>query len=107
MTAVMAYIPFLYPIHGAHHWWYLLMVPLAFGISMIYKAIRMRSLEPYWRHVVVMTLQIIIALIGMALGLAVLVLITIPTTCRANTPPPRWTPGLCDRERRSRTGPSG
>jgi hypothetical protein len=72
------WIPFLEPMHSAHHWWYLLMVPLAFGVSMIYKAVRMQHLDRYWRHVVIMTVQIIAGLIGLALALGVLVEWLIP-----------------------------
>lgn len=78
MIALLAYVPFLDPLHSAHHWWYLLMVPLAFGVSMIYKAVRMQSLGPYWRHVTIMTIQIVVALIGLAIALAILVQIVIP-----------------------------
>ena len=79
MTALLAtYIPFLYPMHSVHHWWYLLMVPLAFGVSMIYKAIRLHSLDRYWRQVVIMTVQVIAGLIGLAIALGILVQFIIP-----------------------------
>lgn len=72
------WIPFLYPMHSVHHWWYVLMVPLAFGVSMIYKAVRMRNLDRYWGHVVIMTVQIIAGLVGLALALGILVEWLIP-----------------------------
>ena len=49
MLPTLAYIPFLMPINALQEWWYLLLLPLAFGISMIYKALRMPTLERYWR----------------------------------------------------------
>jgi cell division protein FtsW (lipid II flippase) len=73
-----AYVPFVHPISAVHDWWYLLLVPLALGLSMIYKAMRMRNLRHYPRHVLVMTTQIIIAMIGLALVLTILVQWIIP-----------------------------
>jgi hypothetical protein len=73
-----SYIPFLHPLNIFHEWWYLLLVPLAFGISVIYKAIRLHSLEHYWRQVTIMTLQIVFAMIGLAICLVILVQVVIP-----------------------------
>ena len=73
MTGVIAYTPFLDPIHALHQGWYLLLVPLAFGISMIYRALRMERLERYWRAVIIMTVQVVAAMIGLALLLVILV----------------------------------
>ncbi len=67
-----AYIPFVDPI-DAHRWWFLLLLPMAFGVSMVYKAVRMRSLERYWRHVFTMSASIIIGIV--ALGAMTYVLI--------------------------------
>lgn len=77
MLATFAYIPFVNPINLFHEWWYLLLVPLAFGISVIYKAVRLPALEQYWRQVLVMTLQIVLGMIGLAIVVVVIVL-TIP-----------------------------
>ncbi len=78
MTTLVAYIPFLYPLNVFHELWYLLLLPLAFGISVIYKAVRMHTLERFWREVVVMTLQIVLAMIILALALVVLVVRVVP-----------------------------
>jgi hypothetical protein len=78
MSDVLAYIPFVHPINFFHEWWYLLLAPLAFGISVIYKAVRLPSLEFFWRSVVVMTLQIVLAMIGLAIALAMLVQFVVP-----------------------------
>jgi chorismate mutase len=77
MTA-LAYIPFVQPLNALQDWWYLLLVPLAFGIAVIYKALRLRHLEHFWRHVAVMTAQIVLAMIGLAICLAVLVQVLRP-----------------------------
>jgi hypothetical protein len=69
---MLAYTPFLDPI-DAHRWWFLLLIPMAIGLSVVYKAVRMASLERYWRHVASMTMGIIAGII--LLGAAMYVLI--------------------------------
>lgn len=54
--------PFLDPL-DLHAWWWAFLPPLALGISVAYKAVRMPTLEGYRRAVLVMTLQIIAAMI--------------------------------------------
>lgn len=78
MTTLVAYIPFLYPLNVFHELWYLLLLPLAFGISVIYKAVRLHTLERFWREVAVMTLQIVLAMIILAVALVVLVVWVVP-----------------------------
>jgi hypothetical protein len=74
----IAYIPFLYPIGALHEWWYFLLIPLAFGVSVIYKAMRLPRLDEYWRRVAVMTIQIVLVMVALAVGLAVLIQVVIP-----------------------------
>ena len=64
---LLAWRPFLDPI-DAHGWWYLLLVPLALGISVVYKAVRVSTLDGYWKQVIVLTAQIVIGIV--ALGAA-------------------------------------
>jgi hypothetical protein len=78
MMELLAYIPFLHPIPAFHTWWYLLIVPLSFGIAVIYKAMRVGDLRDYWRQVAVMTSQIILAMIALAVLLVVLVQVIVP-----------------------------
>jgi hypothetical protein len=59
--------PFLDPLN-LHAYWWAFLVPLSFGISVTYRAVRMRDLKGYTRAVIVMTIQIILAMI--ALGAA-------------------------------------
>lgn len=75
---LFSYVPFIEPLHVVNQWWYVMLIPLAFGIAMIYKAMRMPSLRDFWRQVVIMTTQIILAMIGLALALTILVQIVIP-----------------------------
>lgn len=74
----LGYVPFLEPIAAVHDWWYLLVLPLSFGISVIYKAMRLPSLDGFWRQVAVMTTQIVAAMIALALALAILIEVVVP-----------------------------
>ena len=78
MIEAQSYIPFLHPINALHDWPYLLLIPLAFGISVVYKALRMRRLDGFWRHVFAMTTQIVLAMIALAVGLAIVVQFIVP-----------------------------
>jgi hypothetical protein len=75
---LLAYIPFLDPLDVFHDWWFLLVIPLSLGISIIYKAMRMASLDGYWRQVAVMTTQIVLAMIAGAILLMLFVELVIP-----------------------------
>lgn len=76
--SLLAYTPFVDPMPAAYNLWWLSAIPLLFGISMVYKAYRMAGLAGYWREVVVMTAQILIAMILFAVSLSVLVLWIVP-----------------------------
>ena len=78
MNIYLSYIPFLYPISLFHDWWYLLILPLSIGISIIYKALRLGSLDHFWHNVVIMSIQIIMSMIGLAIALLILVQWIIP-----------------------------
>lgn len=78
MTTLLAWIPFIHPMNALQDWWYLLVIPLALGISVIYKAMRMPRLDEFWRQTTVMTLQIIIAMIALAVCLTLLVQVILP-----------------------------
>ena len=78
MTDLVGYIPFLHPINPLQGFWYLLVLPLSFGISVIYKAMRMPSLEGFWRQVTIMTSQIILYMIALAIALVILLQVIIP-----------------------------
>ena len=78
MIPSLAYTPFIDPVNIFHEWWYLLIIPLAFGISVIYRALKMPSLDRYWKAVMTLTMQIVVAMVAMAIGLVVLVQVVIP-----------------------------
>ena len=45
---------------------------------MIYKALRLNRLDRYWRHVGMMTTQVVLAMVALAIGLAVIIELLIP-----------------------------
>ena len=78
MQVLAGYIPFVDPINTFHDWWYFLLIPLAFGISVIYRALRLRDLSRFRRAVTTMTVQIVLAMVALAIALVVLVQLVIP-----------------------------
>ncbi|MHC4141531.1 MAG: hypothetical protein ACYSUF_06490 [Planctomycetota bacterium] len=79
MTPLLAgYVPFVDPINVFHDWWYLLLIPLSFGISVIYRALKLRDLDRFWRAVAMMTVQIVLVMAALAVALVVLVELAIP-----------------------------
>ncbi len=78
MIGALAYVPFLEPIRSLQETWYLLLVPLAFGIAVIYRALKLPTLDRYWRAVGTMTLQILLWMAALAVGLVVVVQVFLP-----------------------------
>lgn len=72
MTLILAWRPFLDPLN-VHEYWWAFLVPLALGISIAYKAVRLHDLGNYWRQVAVMTAQIILAMV--LLGIAMFIFV--------------------------------
>lgn len=70
--ALLAWRPFIDPIN-VHETWFLLLVPLALGISVVYKAIRVKTMDRYWFNVLLMTSQVVVGMIGLAIAFYVLV----------------------------------
>jgi len=77
MSLVLAYTPFLDPMN-LHNAWWLTLVPLALGISVVYKAVRVKDFRGYWGQVVMMTVQIILGIIAISVGLFLLTEVFIP-----------------------------
>jgi len=75
MTAasIVAWIPFVSPLPQPGDLWWLLAVPLVVGISMIWKAVRLPSLERYWATVAIMSVQVLAGMAALALALLLLV----------------------------------
>lgn len=77
-TLLLAWRPFLDPL-DLHEYWWAFLVPLALGISVAYKAVRLRDLgAPYWRAVAVMTAQIVLAMVMLGIATFLLLEYAIP-----------------------------
>jgi hypothetical protein len=74
----LGWIPFLEPMNAVQAVWYLLLIPMAFGISIVYRAMREETYLTYWRSVVVMSGQIILGIVAIAIFLGLFVQLIIP-----------------------------
>jgi len=77
-TSLLAWTPFLQPAPGVERWWWLLIIPLALGMSIAYKAIRVNDLRELPRASIVMTAQIVGGLTALAIFLFILVVLVLP-----------------------------
>ena len=73
MMQMLAWTPFIEPVPNIGSWWPLLLLPLSIGLSLVFRAIRTKDLANYPRDVMVMTLQIIFAMIGLGIVFAIVV----------------------------------
>ena len=73
----LAWRPFLDPI-DAHGWWFLLVVPMSFGIAVVYRAVRVHTLQGYWRRVLTLTAQIVISMILLGIASYLFVQVVVP-----------------------------
>ena len=78
VTALIAWVPFVEPMRGMQPFWFLLLIPLAFGIAVIYKALRMDDLHRFWRQALITTVAIVGGVVGLGLLFAMLVQWIIP-----------------------------
>jgi hypothetical protein len=74
----LAWTPFLEPMNALQPVWYLLLLPLVFGIAVIYRAIREENYSVYWRSVAIMTGQVVFGIVAIALALGLFVQFVIP-----------------------------
>lgn len=65
--ATLAYRPFIDPI-DIQRIWYFLLIPLALGIAVTYKAVRIPDMRRYPRQVGIMTVEIVIAMLALGAG---------------------------------------
>jgi hypothetical protein len=77
------YRPFIDPI-DAQSYWFALLIPLALGIAIAYKAVRMPDMNGYPRQVLFMTVQIILGMVALALAFYLFVLVYLPWASGAN-----------------------
>ncbi len=71
--AARGWRPFLDPAPIPDILWFLTLIPLALGVSVVYKAVRVRTMDRYAVNVLVMTAQIVAAMVLLALGAHALV----------------------------------
>ena len=69
---MLAWIPFLQPAPGVPGWWWALVFPLAFLMSMTWKSIRQDDMSRYWPAVLRMSVQVVLGMLGLALLVGVL-----------------------------------
>lgn len=74
----LAWIPFASPMPPPGAWWWLLALPLLIAISMIWKAVRLESLDRYWPQVFGMAAQLFLGMAGLTVALLLLVRFVIP-----------------------------
>ena len=71
-AAPRAYRPFIDPLDLHNVWWFTL-IPLALGISMAYKAVRLEDLSRFWKQSLLMTVQVVAGMIGLAVAAFIVV----------------------------------
>ncbi|MCB9838436.1 MAG: hypothetical protein H6813_03780 [Phycisphaeraceae bacterium] len=73
MSWMLAYTPMLDPMPLRHGTWWLTLLPLALGISIVYKAIKIDDMRRYPKQVAMMTTQIVVVMIMLAIGIQIVV----------------------------------
>jgi hypothetical protein len=76
--SLLAWIPLIEPMPGVIHWWWAWIVPMVLGVSMTWKAIRLKSLERYWPEVARMSGQVLAGMVALTAGLILLVRVVLP-----------------------------
>jgi hypothetical protein len=77
VTTLLAYRPFLDPMDLQTVWWWLL-IPMAILVSIAWKAVRVANFRAFWRPVAIMSIQIVLAMAGLAIGAHVLADLLVP-----------------------------
>ncbi len=77
MSLVLAWRPFLDPIQ-IHDWWYLLLIPLALGISLTYRAVRQTSMDGYFRSVLSLAGQIVVGISALGVACYFVIIVLVP-----------------------------
>ncbi|MGD1915713.1 MAG: hypothetical protein ACFCBV_05955 [Phycisphaerales bacterium] len=77
LAYTLAWRPFIDPM-DAHSWWFLLIFPVAFLISVAWKAVRVDDIRQLPRAVGVMTLQVVMAMLGLGLAAYIGLIVVLP-----------------------------
>lgn len=75
---LLAWTPFVEPIAAVVHVWWALLLPMVVGISVAWKAIRLRTLDRYWHEVWFMSAQLLAGIVALAAALILLVRVVLP-----------------------------
>lgn len=78
LVQLFAWSPVLEPAPGIAHWWWALSIPMALFVAMAYKATRVKEMSEYWGATIKMMVQILAAMVGIAVGLALLIQVVLP-----------------------------
>ncbi|UYV11668.1 MAG: hypothetical protein NCW75_10200 [Phycisphaera sp.] len=77
MVQMLAWRPLIDPI-DAHAWWFMLLLPIALLVSLAWKAVRVDDIKRLPRPVIVMTVQVILAMLGLGLAAFVGLVVVLP-----------------------------
>lgn len=67
LFSVLAWRPFQDPL-TMHDSWFVLLIPLALGIAVTYKAVRVPDPTKFWRPVMEFAFMIVVGMIGLGLA---------------------------------------
>jgi len=73
----LAWRPFLDPMN-LHTWWYLLLIPLALGIALPYRAVRQTEMTHYLRDVASLTAQIVVGVAALGFASFIVIQVLVP-----------------------------
>ena len=77
LAHTLAWRPFIDPM-DAHSWWFLLIFPVAFLVSVAWKAVRVDDIRKLPRAVGVMTVQVVLAMLGLGLAAYLGLIVVLP-----------------------------
>lgn len=69
--------PFLDPI-DLHGLWFLLLIPLALGIAVVYRAVRVADFHNYWGRVAALTVQIVVSMVLLGIASYLFIQVAVP-----------------------------
>lgn len=78
MSALLAWLPFLQPMTALGNAWWLLMVPLVFGVAVVRRAVQDPNMDGYWARVLRLTVKANAVLGSLALAIYLFVYFVIP-----------------------------
>ncbi|MEQ9094709.1 MAG: hypothetical protein RIE32_00435 [Phycisphaerales bacterium] len=77
LALTLGWRPFIDPI-DAHAWWFLLLIPIALLVSLSWKSVRIDDIKRLPRPVLVMTAQVILAMLGLGLAAFIGLVVVLP-----------------------------